>query len=62
MRVNIAIALTTAAVTIGIWLAAFNGDSARQRGARTYCETLLEHGALHEPIARCIAEYERASR
>lgn len=64
LRLNVLIALAVAAVTVSVWLVAVREDtgSTRERGARAYCETLLEHGVLMEPMARCLREYREGSR
>lgn len=65
VRVNLAITGVVCALALALWFGALRPDDtqdAREQGAKTYCEELLRHGLLHEPMAQCMQEYKERSR
>ncbi len=65
MRSNLALSAAVCVLALVAWFGVLRPDSEqdkRERGARTYCETLLSHGVLLEPMADCLREYAEQSR
>lgn len=59
---NVGIVLVVAALVVGVWAIAFQGDSQAEKGAKEWCGQLAEKGLLHEPMSQCLREYEQNAR